>query len=161
MSAPPPPYGNQTGAPPPQGDAALKVAHERRMQGAGGAALIGGIAGAVLMGPLTAVVLAGAGAAAAAGLIGNKDTENLAQATGGATVDAGKAGIAKAKEMDTRYHLFDKAKAGMDTLSHKAAELNEKHHITDKVAAGVMTGAAKVSAMTADPAAPPRPPAPR
>lgn len=39
-----------------------EVAHERRMQGAGGAALIGGIAGAVLMGPLTAVVLAGAGA---------------------------------------------------------------------------------------------------
>eukprot|EP00035_Acanthoeca_spectabilis_P021054 m.436038 g.436038 ORF g.436038 m.436038 type:complete len:153 (-) comp17931_c0_seq1:135-593(-) len=136
----------------PAGDAALK--------GAGGAAILGGIAGAVVMGPLTAVVLAGAGAAAAAGLIGNKDTAQLAQATGAATVDAGKAGVAKAKEMDTRYHLIDKAKAGLDTVTKKAVELNEKHHITDKLAAGVMTGAAKVSAMTQE-GAPPRPPAPK
>mmetsp|Transcript_7717 Transcript_7717/g.19876 ORF Transcript_7717/g.19876 Transcript_7717/m.19876 type:complete len:150 (+) Transcript_7717:23-472(+) len=131
-------------------------ADDTALKGAGGAALLGGLAGAVIMGPLTAVALAGAGAAAAAGLIGNKDTEALVQATGSATVDAGRAGYSKAKEMDSRYHLLDKAKAGLATMADKAQELNDKHHITDKVAAGVMKGAAKVSELTK----PDRPPPP-
>eukprot|EP00038_Savillea_parva_P006043 m.161341 g.161341 ORF g.161341 m.161341 type:complete len:164 (+) comp12061_c0_seq1:93-584(+) len=152
LDARPPPYDGQ--------EVAIPEDDNRALKGAGGAAILGGITGALLMGPLTAVALAGAGAAAAAGLIGNKDTEKIAQATGNATVDAGRAGVAKAKQMDSKYHLMDKAKAGFETVARKAHEVNEKHHITEKVTSGVLKGAERVSKMTAGSAPPPRPNAP-
>lgn len=75
--------------------------------------------------------------AAAAGLIGGKKTENLAQATGQATINVGEAGIKKAKEVDSRYHIIDKTKAGLNTVAKRASEFDEKHHITKKASDAV------------------------
>ena len=53
---------------------------------------------------------------------------------------AGEQGVAKAREIDSKYHVIDKAQGGLKSAADKARELNEKHHISDKAGAAVASG---------------------
>eukprot|EP00980_Cylindrotheca_fusiformis_P007347 scaffold1525_cov142-Cylindrotheca_fusiformis.AAC.147 len=102
-----------------------------------GAAIAGGIAGAVIAGPVVGVLAAG-GAALATTAPGKGG--EIARKSGDAMARVGD----KAKQMDEKHHIKDKAKAGAQKGLQKMKELDQKHHIKDKAKASMARGADKV-----------------
>ncbi|CAJ1946245.1 unnamed protein product [Cylindrotheca closterium] len=95
-----------------------------------GAAVAGGVAGTMVGGPIVGIAAAAAAAAA-----------TTAPGKGGSVARSGGEGVAKlgdkAKALDEKHHLQDKAKAQAQRGVEKAKEMDEKHNLTDKAKASM------------------------
>ncbi|KAL3945482.1 MAG: hypothetical protein SGBAC_000453 [Bacillariaceae sp.] len=122
-----------------------------------GAAVVGGVAGTLIGGPLVGAAAAAAAAAATTapgkgGDIARSSGEGMAKMGDKAKAldekhhiqDKAKAqaqkGVEKAKEVDEKHNITDKAKASASKGLDKAKEINREHHITDKAKKGLATG---------------------
>jgi len=60
-------------------------------------------------------------------------------------MDAGGKAVAKAKETDEKYGISTKVSQGIGTAVRKVGEIEEKHKVTDKVASGISAGLGRLS----------------
>ena len=140
----------------------VKVVAGAGAAGAVGAAVVLGAIGAPLAGTLA--VAAGVGAAGAAAM-SDGDAGQVARSAGratanltegviafdkknnisGKTIAAGKAGVAKAKDVDKKYGITSKIGAGLRAGWKKAKEADKKYDITGRTGRAASAGLDKVT----------------
>eukprot|EP00899_Mesostigma_viride_P020870 jgi/Mesvir1/28785/Mv09262-RA.1 len=101
-----------------------------------GAAAVAAVAGAVLVGPMTAVASAVGGAYLAT----REDSAGeIARSVGSAAVGT----VEKAREINARHQLGEKAVAAAHAVGRSVAEANQKYQVTEKVGAALQKGMGK------------------
>lgn len=147
-----------------------KVVAGAAAAGAIGTAVVLGVIGAPLVGTLAVV---GGVAAAGAAAMSDGDAGNAARQAGkatasvtesaiafdkknnisGKTIAAGKAGVAKAKEVDKKYSITSTIGSGLRAGWKKAKDADKKYDITGRTGRAASAGLDKVtSALGGDPA---------
>lgn len=93
--------------------------------------------GTLVIGPVTGLACAGAAvyATTRSDAIGD-----CARAVGVASLAA----FSKAKEVDSKYGIWDGIKSAASKTAAKAAEINNEYHLTDKAKAAASTGVEKL-----------------
>lgn len=110
-------------------------------------ALIGGAAGAAYLatrGDKAGDAARGVGGAGLA-VAGKAKELNDKHGVTDKAIDLTKGVVSKAREADTKYGITTKIGQGVGVAMAKASEIEQKHHVTDKVAGGISAGMGRLS----------------